>query len=371
VLDVRQGRLQAKLHIDRMNWLPDRLEQKGIRGTETWTFADYRDSPAGKVPGKITRTLSGGETDTYEVRSVGRVPTEADVYSPRTTRPKDTRFRPNVPSRIEVRRARTGHVLVQPRIDGLDLGWLIFDTGAGASTILHTEAAAPLRHSPLGTAAVTTVFGPARSAILRGEALELGPLAVDRPFFLEMDLGFVRKGMGEEVAGIIGYDLLSRCVAEITLAEDVIELHDPVRYQLGEGAWQKLTLTTAVPLVPATFEGGRRGLFRIDVGASGAAFSNVVFHAPAVEDLQLLAERKVTVSRLGPHRVGTGTLAWFELAGHRFENPEAVFALDREGPLGDEYVEGNLGVEFLRPFRIVLDYAHERVAFVRRNGERR
>jgi hypothetical protein len=32
--------------------------------------------------------------------------------------------------------------------------------------------------------------------------------------------------------------------------------------------------------------------------------------------------------------------------------------------LGDEYVEGNLGVTSLKPFRIVLDFPRERVAMV-------
>ena len=59
-------------------------------------------------------------------------------------------------------------------------------------------------------------------------------------------------------------------------------------------------------------------------------------------------------------------MAWFELAGHRFENPDIVFAIDRQGPLGDPYVDGNIGVEFLKPFRMVLDFANRRVAFLPR-----
>ena len=60
-----------------------------------------------------------------------------------------------------------------------------------------------------------------------------------------------------------------------------------------------------------------------------------------------------------------GTIAWFELMGHRFENPRVIFALATSGPLADPFVDGNLGVEFLKPFRIVLDYQHERLAFIR------
>jgi hypothetical protein len=372
VLDVRQGRFKAKLHVDRSTWLPTMLRRSGIRGEETWTFAEYRGAFGRRLPGKITHTRGGGMEDTYEVRSVeAAAPAPAGVYDPVTTRPDDARFNPHAPPRIEVKRARTGHVLVRPKLDGLDLGWFIFDTGAGASTVLHTGAAARLRNSLVGAAPVTSFLGTVRCTVLRGESLELGPLTVAKPFFLEMDLGFVQEAMGEEVVGIVGYDLLSRCVAEIELAEDSIKLYDPPHYRLDPAAWQRLVLNTAVPLIPAAFEGGHKGLFRIDVGASGKAFGNVVFHAPAVEEMHLLEHRKVTVTRLGPTRVATGTLAWFELAGHRFEDPEVVFALDSQGPLGDEYVEGNLGVEFLKPFRIVLDYQHERLALLLRTEERR
>ncbi len=49
-----------------------------------------------------------------------------------------------------------------------------------------------------------------------------------------------------------------------------------------------------------------------------------------------------------------------------FENPNVVFAIDRQGPLGDEYLEGNIGVDFLKPFRLVLDFPNKRAAFLPR-----
>jgi hypothetical protein len=366
VLDIRQGRLKARLHVNRTTWLPEVLRRTGITGEETWTFADYRDDLGWKLPGRITLKLPAGITNTYEVRSVSRAPAaKANQYDPAPTRPTDVRFQPGVPGRLEVRRAHTGHVLVHPRIDGVDLGWFIFDTGAGSSVVLHREAVARLKLTPVGAEQLTSMQGTVRSPILRATSLQVGPMTLDRPFVTEMDLGFVRKGLGNDVVGVIGYDLLSRCVAEISLADDSITVHDPAHYHLEGAAWQGLTFHRRIPIVPATFDGGR-GHFRIDVGAAGGPFGNVVFHAPAVEEMHLLRGREVTNAQVGPMRFAVGKIGWFELAGHRFEEPQVVFALDRHGPLGDEYVEGNLGMEFLKPFRIVLDYQHERVAFIRK-----
>jgi hypothetical protein len=251
-------------------------------------------------------------------------------------------------------------------VDGLDLGWFIFDTGA-AGTILDPAAAAKLKLEPLGTTAVTSFLGTVRTSILRAHALALGPMTVAKPFFLTMDLGFIRAAMKEDVVGVVGYDVLCRSVAEVILADNAIKLHDPETYRLEPAAaWQALTFNQSVPAVSATFEGGRTGLFRIDVGASGPGAGNVILHAPTVEKLHLLDGRKVTHTRFGPTEVALGRIAWFELAGHRFENCDAVFAMEQQGPLGDEYVEGNIGVDFLKPFRMVLDFRRSRVAFIPR-----
>jgi hypothetical protein len=365
ILEIRQGRMKARLYVSRATWLPVMLKRPDTSGGETWSYSNYRDDLGWKLPGKISVDLGGGGHELYEVNSVVAAPsTSAAVYDPPKNRPTDTRFNPAISGALEVTRSVTGHVLVHPKIDGLDLGWLIFDTGAGESTILDPSAVAKLKLTPLGSSSITSFLGPTRSRIMRGASLEIGPMTVANPILVEMDLKFIRDAMGPQVVGIIGYDLFSRCVAEITLAENAVKIYDPARYPNEGLPWQKLTLNKRMPLVPATFEGERNGLFCIDVGASGGVFSNVAFHASAVHDMQLLKGRKLTQTKLGERRMAYGKIAWFNLAGHRFENRNAVFALDPEGVFSDPYVEGNLGVEFLKPFRIVLDYTRDRAAFV-------
>src|SRR5262249_3595157 len=70
VLDVKQGRLKARLFVSRTTWLPDRLRLTGVGGDQTWTFVRYRDDLGWKVPGKIFVRLGAGVTNRYEVRSV-------------------------------------------------------------------------------------------------------------------------------------------------------------------------------------------------------------------------------------------------------------------------------------------------------------
>ena len=221
-------------------------------GKGRWSYPDRVDSSRASVPGGRLRP---GDDPT------GRHPVR-------------TSWRPL--TYIEVKRARTGHVLVRPKVDGLDLGWFIFDTGAGG-TILDPKAATKLKLEPVGAETVTSFLGTVPSSILRAASLELGSMTVSRPFFMTMDLAFLRDAMGEPIVGIIGYDILSRSIAEITLADDSIKLHDPKVYRLDSAIWRKLTFNQSLPVVSATFEGHREGLFRIDVCASGPGVGHVIF----------------------------------------------------------------------------------------------
>jgi hypothetical protein len=67
----------------------------------------------------------------------------------------------------------------------------------------------------------------------------------------------------------------------------------------------------------------------------------------------------------GEAELAIGAIDWFELSGHRFENPIIIYSLAKSGPLAEPGVDGNIGVEFLKPFRILLDYRRARMAFVR------
>jgi len=124
------------------------------------------------------------------------------------------------------------------------------------------------------------------------------------------------------------------------------------------------------PAVTGKAAGVPEGPFRLDLGAAGGPAGNVIFHGYTVEKYHLLDGRQVARVQAGKLHLGVGEIAWFELAGHRFERPQVLFALDADGVLGEASTLGNIGVEFLRPFRIVFDYSRSRIAFIKRAGER-
>jgi hypothetical protein len=176
------------------------------------------------------------------------------------------------------------------------------------------------------------------------------------------------RGFGREVAGTCGYDLFSRAVVELDAQENSLVLHDPEAYTLPSGRWESLALNHKVPCVRCGFEGGREGLFQLDTGAANRDNLLVVFHAPAVERLKLLEDRKVTPIQVGgvgglvPARMGK--ITDFELGGHEFKNVTGLFMQSHEGALADPYTLGTFGGALLAPFKIVFDYPHRRIAFL-------
>lgn len=269
------------------------------------------------------------------------------------------RFDRDAAAELEVERAPTGHLLVQPRVDGRDAGWFIFDTGAGICVVStpHVEA---LGLVPGGSLTATGV-GTQQVDLLRAGTLVLGPLSLEDVPMIAVDLSFLREHLGREIAGVIGYGVLSRCVAEIDLSGPRVALHDPRAFALEEGEWTPATFERLIPVVTARYE-GREGRFTLDTGANGA----ISFHRHAVDRHGLVEGREVSDGRLGG--VGgtiptkKGLLEWIELGGERREDVEADFELEAKGAV-DEGVAGNIGAGLLRAFVLVTDYGGSRVAF--------
>jgi aspartyl protease len=277
----------------------------------------------------------------------------------------DVRFDSSIGSRIETKRTKTGHILVHPTIDGKDVGWFVLDTGAGGM-VVSKRAAETASLPKTGEVAANGIGGEVTAAQHSVETFVLGPMSLTNLVFTELDLEFLSTILGVPIGGVAGYDVFANAVVEMDVDAGTVDVRDPSAFRLDGGAWQDLVLQNQTPRVRCRFEGDREGLFRLDTGSD----SFVVFHSPAVKQLALLDGRETSLhgnGGVGGMNVARrGTLAWFELGGHRFESPTVEFSLAEKGTLADPEATGNLGCAALAPFRIVLDYPHRRVAFVRK-----
>jgi hypothetical protein len=355
---------RAELRIDGQTWLPRSLTSSGASGSEVAEFSRYLDHKGRKVAGVVASRTGGIPTFTGAVTAIRSSPTDDDrAFAPIERRPDDTHFDAGQHAKVRLERARTGQLLVYPTIDGVDLGAFVLDSGASGTVISH-EAATKLGLPALGVVPLGSMFGTIAAKVHRASSLSLGPATIKGVFLVEMDLAPLTAAFGLNVQGIVGYDLFSRCAVDLALTQNALSLRDPRSHDLDGLRWLPLTLPMRHPAVTAKAAGVPEGPFRLDLGAAGGPAGNVIFHGSTVEKYHLLDGHKVARVQAGKLHLGVGEIAWFELAGHRFERPQVMFALDRDGVLGESGTLGNIGVEFLRPFRMVFDYSRSRIAFI-------
>lgn len=336
-------------------------------GTPTrWRFDDYADHAGFVFPSHVEGE-HGGHVQTLDATRVERVEhVTASEFAPRIEPPRDARFDASIAPALEVKAARTGHLLIHPLIDGQDLGWFIFDSGAGTNCIAN-EVTEGLGSQPFGEIEARGVGGSVPARFWRARELRLGPLTIEGPRFMGLDLAFLEPHFGVPVGGILGYELLARCVAEFDMQAGAISIHDPRSYVLPDGgAWEEVLVYTRHPCVRARFE-EHEGVFNIDTGAAG---DTVTFHYQTVADLGLVTGRETEPETAGgvggSVEVRTGELANFRLGGRDFGAVPVSFALEDKGAFADDYVAGNIGGKLLEPFRIVFDYPGDRIGFVPR-----
>lgn len=265
------------------------------------------------------------------------------------------------PAALRVTRAPTGHLLVHPQINGRSAGAWIFDTGAGMC-VVSTPEVESLGLAAAGSIDAVGIGGATTAKTFRADSFELGPLQLRDHELLATDLSFLTKPLGEKITGVVGYGLLSQCIAELDFVLPGISLHDPAAYELRGATWAELDLEGRTPAVRARIE-GHKGLFQLDTGQN----SSVVFQHSAVQKWQLTERDGLRDSRVrgvgGDVAAKAGTVAWIEFGGIRQERVEAVFLLEAKGSRTSATRDGAIGATLLRPFTMITDYPGRRIAF--------
>jgi hypothetical protein len=364
-LDLGYLRRRARIAIDPASGEPRTLELRPSFGGETWTFAEFVEKDGVLYPRRIEQSLLVGISDRFVVESARLVPAAGTKDYAQPPGGAGTRFDKTIPADLRVERSSNGFLLVHPKIDGREVGAFIFDTGAGTNVITK-QLADSLDLPKAGTSWLGMAAGAATAGVRTAQRVSLGPLTIERPVFLEMDLQAVSDASGTPIVGIIGYDVLMRATVEIEIATSRIAIHEPGRFE-GDGVrWEPITIAGNHPHVNGSF-GDVHGLFRLDTGAPQVP---IIFNGPAVEKYKLLEGRETQKAKAGlpggTMDIAFGPVEGLEIGGHRFGKMNAIFPLQRGGAFDDEYTIGNLGQECLQPFRAVFDYSQRRMALIDR-----
>ncbi|MBA3848754.1 MAG: hypothetical protein C0502_02005 [Opitutus sp.] len=270
-------------------------------------------------------------------------------------------------AQLNVRRAKTGHLLVPAQVNGQDAGWFILDTGAGMSCISR-QAAEILGLPAGGQVRAQGNAGSQATRFRHVHTLGFGPVRLTDTLLVELDLDAVGKSIGEDIRGVIGYECFFAGVFEIDPLAPSVSVRSAATYTPPAGAdWHALDFINRRPHIQGKVERHPPMTFLLDLGSR----EGVALNSPIVRKLSLLDGRETQATEHGgvggkqPARMGK--LSSFSFAGRTLEDVPATFSQATAGLFSQADKAGAIGVQVLGRFRVVLDYEHSRLALVPRN----
>lgn len=358
-----EGRAAGSVEVDRTTWRPEKWSLSTGPTMLTWEFAGDIAADGIHVPERIAFATTHSESNLLTITRAEVIPVTPERFAMPAASTVAHRFDPAAPAALEIKKAPTGHLLVRASWDGGEPGWFIFDTGAGMNCI-DNGIIAERGYEKIGEVPAMGVGGAVTSPFVRPKSLRVGPLTLDAPICVGLDLKGLSAYMGEPIQGIVGYNTIARAVTEIDTVTPSVSLYNPVDYRLVQGEWTQMMLYERHPCFTGSIE-GRPALFKIDTGASR---TTICYRA--VEGMKLLEGRETKPSKMGG--VGgfvesaLGSVALLEFAGTRHENITVDFAKENKGALADSYVAVNVGGKLIADYRLILDYQNNRAALVKK-----
>jgi hypothetical protein len=259
-------------------------------------------------------------------------------------------------------------VWLKASVDGGPAENFLFDTGASV-TVMDSSWAAQhgLKTQGHMQASGAGASGGASFATLRslrvasaaGDGIELKDVKVA---VLDVNPSF-EPLFWRSLAGVIGYDVISRFVVTVDYDDSTLVLHDPGTWHYaGAEKPLQMVMNGTVPAIRGTFDGNDEGLFRLDVGSS----STVDVHAPFAKAKGLKGRMGRTqpvdgVGFGGAFSSDVGRLRSMSLGPYEWDDPIVVVSNATEGAFASEEFAGNIGNRVLERFQVTLDYQRREV----------
>lgn len=241
----------------------------------------------------------------------------------------------------------------------------LLDTGA-ATSIVDTRVADKLNISIHGTAKMRGVGGEVDGQQVRPQFLRVGTIRLERPTLVSLPMSGVSAGLGREIDGLLGWDILRRYVVEIDYAAARVTFHESAEFSPPSDV-ESIPLTDDVtPLIRAHLLFANHdpagGLFQLDTGFSSAIRVNRDF----TDRNKLLQAAGATVEDQaigtgGAESIRRGRAVGLQCGRFVISHPIVSFYRERKSTPGGERSVGNLGGEFLRRFKVTLDAGGQRL----------
>jgi hypothetical protein len=254
-------------------------------------------------------------------------------------------------------------ILLRVRVNGKPLTFDI-DTGSGVFGIISARRAESLGLKAEGKYKVEVPGGSIESATIPNVSISLPGVELSNEKLEIVPIDSSSPNGEPEVDGALGHNFLEQFVVEIDYAAKVINLYSPATYHYsGAGESIPITIRDSSPslrIKMMTPEGMPvEGQFELDTGLSGT----LAFFTPSVRKNKLIRSTKTIEAAVdedagGEYRSRIGRMKTLQLGRFVIQNPNVRFSL---AGADDSSVDGVIGTEILRRFKMILDYQHQRI----------
>ena len=238
----------------------------------------------------------------------------------------------------------------------------ILDTGAGTS-LLSSDLAKKLDVTIIGAKEGQSAGGKVSVSLAKVASLAVGETKVNDVDVGIVDLSHIAKTVGAKIDGDLGYNFLKHFRVSIDYRDSEIRFDDPKRLEnFARGAQTEVPIrlaNPAKPLILVDVHANGRGPFQfaIDTGTSTTVITPALAKELGVETSSVGAG----TTGGAPVDVHAGTLPSFQLGGAKIENLAVVVAnfFEMLSAAVGAKLDGIVGYNFLRNYKVVIDYPGE------------
>jgi predicted aspartyl protease len=235
----------------------------------------------------------------------------------------------------------------------------MLDTGASVTTLDRAYARSiglpeGFRIEGKGTG------GTVQAELVSGVNVDVGRTQLKNMSVGVMDLTAVARGLGRPMTVVLGRDFFNSVVVAIDWTASALEIHAPATFTPSHDA-AALTLTRKGPFntIPVSVAGGQPIEALFDLGSDGALDLPRTYWGTRA-DIANLRWAEIRRGGVGGLTRARGvTVPEVSLAGRRFEAVPTL--LSEAGNDVDPTQMANVGVQFLKQFKIDLDLGRDRV----------
>ncbi len=255
------------------------------------------------------------------------------------------------------------HIIIKLSINGSPEMNFMFDSGAGG-ILINKNVADSIGLESASERVNTGAVGTHTVSILKGNTIKVGEAQITNISMMRDEKSFEQMDSGEEIAGIIGFHLLSRYVVKIDYNSFELIMYNRSNYVYeGDGVVMPIVLTYNLPLIISSVavnnETEFEGFFLVDTGAR----SDLIISSPTVNKFNMInavGDYYVLKTEVGSSgkkaKIMYGKVKALEFAEHKFTEVPVILSQAENGVLSFSGIDGIIGNRILKRFNIIFDY---------------